>query len=1030
MSPRIFRSRGLIPLLAVLLLAIPAVPASGGQSPARTGSWGPDLSTTKTPKELVEWAKQVRSRAQDDFRPASGRVVAKFRSDAAARTVARRMGWRILDRVLGDGSVLLGVPAGQRARAFARFLDRRSEVEYAELDYPVRAFAEVTDWGADAMQVPEAHASGATGAGVTIAVVDSGVDYNHEDLAGNIWTNLGEIPDDGIDNEGNGFVDDVRGYDFMGPFFTSPTEDNDPIDVLGHGTHVAGIAAAEDNDIGVLGVAPDATIMPVRVLDDQGAGFDSTISMGIRYATDNGADIINMSLGGLFPSAMMRDAVQYALDAGVTVVAASGNEFLYSLPSYPAGIPDVVSVAAADKKTLGETKTWWSNWGNVDFLAPGESVLSSVPYTSSSDPKYLRFSGTSMASPHVAGALALVNEVHPGFGPTELEQALAATSGERYFSGKDEVAGSGFPDAEAATGTLPADQVELYRDPYLIASDGRISTITLRVLDGAGTPQAGVTGTFSVVAPGAGDADLSSTAFTTDANGEAETELTLDDFFGVTTVTASSPSFTSRDIRVMVEDDRIRVDDASIGTPSEDEFFEEFAAGKGEASSRPATPAQPQQEEGEFGRLILDPGETVVVTAAIGNHRMGETRRASVEFSVTNPDGDPVPELHGVVEPIDVGFGFLEWASQERVDSTLLTIPETAVPGRYELTVTATTEESGKQHTTTTPFWVGRVPQVLVIREPFYFNAETFNYFDFTNPTIDWGLKEILDDDLGLSFVFVEGFPPPAGAMRRFSTVIWLGGWEFFDTFELQTYLDRGGNVLLSGEVWASQDRLFPSTFFRDYLHLTGVMAPLFPDVNNQIYPGQVDGLAGGILDGETLDINSYDLNTTGEPTALFTDELVAQNDVPEASSQFAYESGLHDPALAARHVDSGRYRVMYTGFGVEAIDDAGSDVTASELFDELIFDVFNPAPDITRVVPRRLTTRGGRFRILGTNFQPTGETTVRVGKRRVQATVLSRTEIVASLPRGFPVGLYNVTVRNSIGPVAREVGALRVTRP
>jgi subtilisin family serine protease len=1020
------RLRGVIPLLVVLALTAPAVPSSGQESPSRT-SWTPDFPGTRTPHELVKWAKEARSRLRDDFRPAAGRVLVKFRSDAAASAVSRRRDWRILDRVLGDGSVVLKVPAGRGTRAFARLLRRRSDVEYAELDHPVRALGQITDWGATAIHAPQAHASGATGLGVTIAVVDTGVDYNHEDLDANMWTNPGEVPDNGIDDEGNGFVDDVRGYDFIGKFFTSTEEDNDPIDVVGHGTHVAGISAAEDNTIGVLGVAPEATIMPVRVLDDVGAGFDSTIAKGIRYAADNGAHIINMSLGGIFPSAMLRDATQYAIDAGVTVVAAAGNEFFYSIPSYPAGIPGVVSVAAAEEESLGETKTWWSNWGNVDFLAPGENVLSSVPYTSNSDPKYLRFSGTSMASPHVAGALALVKEVHPGFGPTKLEQALASTADERYFGGKDEVAGSGFPNAEAATAALPTVQVELYRDPYLIASDGRESTITLRVLDSAGAPQAGVTGTFSVTAPGAGAANLSSTAFATDVNGEAETELTLDDFFGVATVTADETGAAwSRDIRVMVEDDRIRVDDATIGAASQDEFFDEFAA-----TIPPTNGGEPlpPEEEDEFSRLILDPGDTVVVQAALGNHRYGETRRASVTYSVTDPSGSPVPQLSGAIEPIDVGFGFFGlWFSQERPRSTLLTIPDDAAPGRYELTVTATTEESGKQDARTTAFWVGRVPQVLVIRERFYYNAETFNYFGDT-PSIDWGLKEILDQDLGLSFAYIDGFPPSARVMRKFSTVVWLGGWEFLDEFALQRYLDRGGNVVLSGEVWATNDRSSPTPFFRDYLHLTGVLAPFFPDLNNQIYPEQVNGLAGGILDGETLDINSYDLNTTGEPTALFTDELVVQNDVPEASSQVAYEAGLYAPALAGRYVDSGFYRVLYTGFGLEAVDDAGSTLAASDIFGEVILDVLNPAATITKVRPARLTTRGGRFRILGTNFQPTGETIVRVGKRIVAAQVISRTEISARLPAGFRPGLYDVKVKNPIGAQVKKDDALRVVR-
>jgi hypothetical protein len=443
-------------------------------------------------------------------------------------------------------------------------------------------------------------------------------------------------------------------------------------------------------------------------------------------------------------------------------------------------------------------------------------------------------------------------------------------------------------------------------------------------------------------------------------------------------------------------------------------------------------PEPPDGEEDPLQALVLDPGDDVRITSFLGNHRFGETRRASVEFSVTDKNGNPVPQLSGSIEPIDVGFGgrdFLIWISQEQARSLILTIPEDARPGRYELSVTATTEGSEKTDTYITPFWVGRVPKVLIVREPFYFNTETFNYFDFSFPSIDWGLKEALQD-LGLSFHYANGSPPASRTMRKFSTVLWLGDWGFLSTFTLRRYLNGGGNALLSGEIWASDDRRFPTTFFRDYLRLSGVNAPFFPDLNNQIYPASVSGLPEGVFEGQTLDIDSYDLNTTGEPTAIFTDELVAQSDPLEASSvQAAYPSGVHDPAQAGRHVDDGNFRALYLGFGIEAVNDAGSSSSFTDLLGGLVFDVFNPAATITRVVPRQLTTRGGRFRIIGSNFQRTGETIVRVGSRIVFARVVSRTEIRADLPPGFRSGLYDVKVRNPIGDQVKKEDALRVVR-
>jgi subtilisin family serine protease len=1029
MSPMVRRSRGVFAILVAVALAAAATPASGG--PARDSSSTPSRPDFGSPESIAEFVGAARqARARGEFRAAPGRLIAKFSSDAAARTAAGRRGWRILDTVLGDGSVVLRVPPGRSVRAFAKTVKSQARVAYAEPDFRVRAFDhtgdQTHDWGFDAIGAAAAHAV-STGAGVTVAIVDSGVDYLHEDLDANMWTNAGETPDDGVDNDGNGFVDDVRGYDFQGNFFTSTQPDNDPMDALGHGTHVAGIVAAEDNGIGVIGVAPDATIMPVKVLDNIGAGWDSQIAMGIRYAVDNGAHVINMSLGGYFFSSLMRDAVEYAHANNVTVVAAAGNEFIYSLASFPAGYPSVISVAAGERESLGEAKTWWSNWGNADFLAPGEEVLSTIP-----DSNYARFSGTSMASPQIAGAVALVKELHPGFGPDQLEQALAVTATDRYFTGKDEVSGSGTPDLAAATGALPATQVELYRDPHLVASDGSEATITVRMLDAAGNPLIGEQGAFST-----DHGTLSDATFTTGPDGEATTTLTLEDFFGVATVTADPDAGDPREIRVMVEDDRVRVDDAMVApaVEFEDEFFiEEDASAEVLADVYNGEPPPPDGEGGALASLLLDPGDDVVITAFLGNHHFDTTKRASVEFSVTDRNGNPVPELSGNIEPIDVGFGgrdFLIWISQERAQSLIMTIPEDAVPGRYELEVTATTEGSGKTDTYTTPFWVGRIPKVLIVREPFYFNTETFNYFDFSNPSIDWGLKEALQN-MGLSFHYANGLPPGPRAMRKFSTVLWLGDWGFLDTFTLQKYLDRGGNALLSGEIWASDDRRFPTTFFRDYLHLSGVNAPFFPDLNNQIYPASVSGLIGGLFEGETLDINSYDLNTTGEPTAIFTDEVRAQNDNPAvATDQAAYPTGVNPTRLAGRHVDNGNHRALYLGFGIEAINDdsATSTVTFEDLLREVVFDVFNPPAAITDVVPARLTTAGGRFTILGANFQRTGETIVRVGKRIVPARVLSRTEISATLPFGFRAGLYDVKVRNPIGAQVKMEDALRVVR-
>jgi subtilisin family serine protease len=273
------------------------------------------------------------------------------------------------------------------------------------------------NWGLDGVNAPEAWAQGYTGQGVVVAVVDSGVDYNHSDLSGNIWVNSGEIADNGVDDDGNGFIDDVRGWDFF-------DGDNDPMDSDVHGTHIAGTIAAENNGFGVTGVAYNATIMPVRVIDSEG-GTISDIAAGIRYAADNGADVINLSLGGYFPSTEREEAIRYASDRGVVVVMAAGNEGA-SQPVYPARYATDwgIAVGAVDSnKTLAN----FSNRAGatpLDYVvAPGVDILSTTPGNS-----YQSFDGTSMATPHVAGVAALILSANPNLTPAEVESLLTQTA--------------------------------------------------------------------------------------------------------------------------------------------------------------------------------------------------------------------------------------------------------------------------------------------------------------------------------------------------------------------------------------------------------------------------------------------------------------------------------------------------------------------------------------------------------------------------------------------------------------------------
>ncbi|MEE9277252.1 MAG: S8 family serine peptidase, partial [Dehalococcoidia bacterium] len=353
-----------------------------------------------------------------------------------APAVAARWGLETLEFYPLTGIHRVRVRSGD-VDAAARRLSSSELVRFAEPNYLFRVAALVPDdtryaeqagyW--DLLGGPDAWEISTGDRSVVVALLDGAVDLDHPDLAANIWTNEDEIPGNGVDDDGNGFIDDVHGYDFVGanPGGSVPLgEDNDPdakpgdpatgdgLDqdgdgepdgAVGHGTRVAGILAATGNNgIGVAGTAWQVSIMPLRVTDPEGEGFFSSFVRALEYAVTNGADVVNISLASSVLPQTAAAAVEAALDAGLILVAAAGNGGLNV--SFPAALPGVIAVGSHGPVEDPASRALFSprNVG-VDIVAPGIDVLSTDVLPITGEPAYATSTGTSFSAPFVSGAI-------------------------------------------------------------------------------------------------------------------------------------------------------------------------------------------------------------------------------------------------------------------------------------------------------------------------------------------------------------------------------------------------------------------------------------------------------------------------------------------------------------------------------------------------------------------------------------------------------------------------------------------------
>lgn len=363
-----------------------------------------------------------------------GQIIVKFRDNGAAAGLLRQHGLSEGSGIGSTGAHLIKVPAGKEAQLI-QSLSRNPAVEYAEADEIVTA-ASADDYyfgrqyalhntgqaftntkgdisipkGTEDADVDAPEAWGlAKGRGIKVAVLDSGVDLNHEDLSSKV----------------------VGRANFSG---AASADDN-----YGHGTHVAGIVAAVHNSVGVAGVCPECTILAGKILNDSGVGSSSGLASGINWAVSSGAKVINMSVG-VRASRTLETAVNNAWSKGVVLVAAAGNGGNQT-KIYPAGYPNVIAVAATDNK---DAKASWSTYGAswVDIAAPGVNVYSTFPnhpfYLAKPNNRSLNYdvgNGTSMSAPIVAGVVALAWSADPGAPQTAIRDKVESTADE--ISGTD-----------------------------------------------------------------------------------------------------------------------------------------------------------------------------------------------------------------------------------------------------------------------------------------------------------------------------------------------------------------------------------------------------------------------------------------------------------------------------------------------------------------------------------------------------------------------------------------------------------------
>ncbi|MCX7921402.1 MAG: S8 family serine peptidase [Clostridia bacterium] len=472
------------------------------------------------PQSIPSFATQSKDTKKQDSKEPIKEIIVKFKdknNSASVKNLAKNKDNKVLSSLkFIDKKKLSGIETvnvGDRdINEVIKELRQYPEVEFAEPNYKLYASSVPSDvlfpqlWGLKNDGQAIEGQSGSRGVDINalkawemsdgrndlvIGIIDTGIDTNHPDLKDNIYVNPGETAGNGIDDDGNGFVDDVHGWDFYHDDGTVYDTDYESYD--NHGTHVAGTIAASKNNIGVVGVAPNVKVMSLKFLGRFGGETSDAIE-AIAYAKKMGVKIVNCSWGGFGYSQALEISIR---DSGILFVCSAGNDshHLGIVPQYPVGykVPNILSVAAIDN--TGRIATF-SNFGDdVDVAAPGVDILSTLP-----DNQYDYYSGTSMAAPHVTGIAALLKSYNPNLDYLQIKDRIKKSAAfSDFLVGK--VSDSGMVDAYAALQST----IEMGVKSYL---DNNTVTLTWESVSGAAGYQIEIDGVLTGVITGSSFTDI------------------------------------------------------------------------------------------------------------------------------------------------------------------------------------------------------------------------------------------------------------------------------------------------------------------------------------------------------------------------------------------------------------------------------------------------------------------------------------------------------------------------------------------